>query len=188
MFYLHAKNLLSSSECERLIALSNSKGFEEAPVNYYGEMKKISSIRNNERLEYRDHQLAKTLEDKLQTQLKETFPFNFERFSYSQLNDHFRFYKYKPEQYFKPHVDGHILDGENESQITALFYLNTTNGGETILMPHGVREKSSYITIHPEVGDVLLFEHGMWHEGKSVTSGEKYVLRSDLFYKFGLVY
>jgi predicted 2-oxoglutarate/Fe(II)-dependent dioxygenase YbiX len=95
---------------------------------------------------------------------------------------HFRFYRYRPGQYFKPHRDGAYQDGQKESLVTALFYLNDADGGETVLMPYGLRQAWAHRPILPRAGDALLFEHRVWHEGRPVNSGEKYVLRTDLFY------
>jgi prolyl 4-hydroxylase len=52
-----------------------------------------------------------------------------------------------------------------------------------VLMPYGPREQWAYRAIAPKAGDALLFEHRVWHEGRQVNSGEKYVLRTDLFYQ-----
>lgn len=34
----------------------------------------------------------------------------------------------------------------------------------------------------PKAGRLLIFQHNCWHEGEMVTSGEKYVLRSEIMY------
>lgn len=49
-------------------------------------------------------------------------------------------------------------------------------------MPNGFGKPETFIHIHPKAGDILLFEHPAWHEGRPVNSGEKYVLRNDVFY------
>lgn len=180
MFYQFKENVLSDTMCDTLIEQAHSIGFTRSKVNVYGEMKESLNIRNNQRIEYTDSTLAKTLE----TILIENFPdiLSFENKTFTQINDHFRFYHYSLEEYFKPHKDGHVKLKTQESFITILFYLNDTVGGETILMPNGFADKQSWVTIIPKKGSVLLFDHNMWHEGKPVTSGEKIVLRSDAFF------
>lgn len=180
MFYQFKENILSSTMCESLIQQAHNIGFIPSTVNMYGEMKEALSIRNNQRIEYTDSVLAKTLE----CIIVENFPevLSFENKVFSEINDHFRFYHYSPNEYFKPHKDGQIKLDNKQSFITCLFYLNDTEGGETILMPNGFADKQSWVTIHPKKGSVLLFEHKIWHEGKPVTSGEKIVLRSDIFF------
>ena len=38
-------------------------------------------------------------------------------------------------------------------------------------------------TIKPKTGMALVFHHPLRHEGKEITSGTKYVLRTDIMYK-----
>jgi hypothetical protein len=68
---------------------------------------------------------------------------------------------------------------------TLLVYLTSSTGGETIFYPEPTRANRNPepIIVAPEVGMALLHRHGdhcMLHEGAEVTSGEKWVLRSDL--------
>lgn len=68
------------------------------------------------------------------------------------------------------------LDG-TESRYTFIFYLNDVlEGGETGFpnIPYDVK---------PKKGNVLAFRHENWHEGKAVTKGVKYLIRSDVMYK-----
>lgn len=184
MYYRHLKKILSENECLLLIEEGENIGFQQATVNYYGEQKKIDQVRNNTRIEWDNTILAKTLEEKLKTELQEEFPYLFtsQNLAFEKLGSHFRMYKYTPGQYFKPHKDGHFEENNLESMITVLFYLNDTEGGETVLMPYGYRYPQDFIYIKPKKGDVLIFDHNIWHEGKPVTSGQKYVLRTDMFY------
>lgn len=68
---------------------------------------------------------------------------------------------------------------------TLLIYLTTCTGGETVFYPDPTRANPNPepIAVTPEVGMALLHRHGdrcMVHEGKEVTGGEKWVIRSDL--------
>jgi len=38
------------------------------------------------------------------------------------------------------------------------------------------------ISVKPETGMVLVFQHQLLHEGAAVTKGRKYVLRSDVMF------
>jgi len=40
-----------------------------------------------------------------------------------------------------------------------------------------------YLSVAPETGTALIFEHDIWHEGAPVTKGKKYVLRTDVMYQ-----
>lgn len=188
MFYLHAQNILSKDKCLELISFAENLGFEEANVRFYKGTKKMENVRNNSRFEFSDPILTSHLESSLLSKLTNDFPFNFHHpklikdVNYVKLNPSLRFYKYKPSEYFKPHKDGGYQQGEHESLITVLFYLNDTQGGETVLMPDGAGHPETFIYISPKAGDILLFNHNTWHEGRPVQDGVKYVLRTDMFY------
>ncbi|TZG08017.1 hypothetical protein FZC30_17290 [Comamonas thiooxydans] len=86
-----------------------------------------------------------------------------------------RFYKYTQGQRFKMHKDGPWKEDGLTSHLTFLVYLNDGfSGGETDFRD---------FKISPKAGDALLFIHDTWHEGAAVTSGVKYVLRSDVMYR-----
>jgi predicted 2-oxoglutarate/Fe(II)-dependent dioxygenase YbiX len=182
MFYKHLKGVLTEAECQELIARGHSLGFEQALVNNYGQDELLTNIRNNERVQFADQALAVDLGTKLLAALRDRFPYHVQHRQYVKPGEHFRMYRYTPGQYFKPHRDGSFQDKELESEITVLFYLNDADGGETVLMPYGLQQKWAHQAFQPKAGDVLMFEHNIWHEGRPVNSGEKYVLRTDLFY------
>lgn len=71
---------------------------------------------------------------------------------------------------------------------TLLIYLTTCSGGETVFYPDPTKANPNpeAISVEPEMGMALLHRHGdscMLHEGREVTGGEKWVLRSDLVVK-----
>ncbi len=182
MWHRHITGVLSVADCQQLIARGQEQGFEPAKVNHYGEQEMMTQVRNNERIEFDDQILASDLMVKLCLALGDDFPYMHDARAFAKPGSHFRMYRYVPGQYFKPHKDGSFTDGPHESEITVLFYLNDCQGGETVLMPYGLSQAWAHIAIQPRAGDVLLFEHNVWHEGRQVTTGEKYVLRTDLFY------
>jgi len=112
------------------------------------------------------------------------------------LNPNIRVYRYKPGHCFHQHYDesNRIFFGPHKiaarTTWTLLIYLSTCGGGETVFYPEGSGQKGEKmpdpVSIEPEVGLGLLHRHGercLLHEGKEVTSGEKWVLRSDLVVK-----
>ena len=60
-----------------------------------------------------------------------------------------------------------------ESNYTAIIYLNDDFiGGETYFTDKNV-------SINPKAGSLLLFQHQLKHEGKSVELGTKYIFRAN---------
>ena len=95
----------------------------------------------------------------------------------------FRYYRYHEGQSFAPHVDHRVftedLDG-TESRFTLLFYLNNdAEGGETRFTKIGQQ-------VTPTTGMALAFRHENEHEGVLVKSGLKYVIRTDVMYKWSV--
>jgi len=83
----------------------------------------------------------------------------------------------RPGQRFAPHYDGCFRRNPSEcSELTFMVYLNDGfAGGATTF--HDFDEE-----VVPQAGMALLFQHQLLHEGCVVTSGVKYVLRSDVMY------
>ena len=94
------------------------------------------------------------------------------------LNERLRFYRYASGQSFSPHTDGYFLRENGErSLLTLLVNLNDNfSGGETRFL------ENEQIVI-PQQGQVMIFSHELWHEGLPVTSGYKYVLRTDVMFQ-----
>jgi predicted 2-oxoglutarate/Fe(II)-dependent dioxygenase YbiX len=183
MFYLHLSSVFDEQYCLQLIELAKNSGFNLAGVNIYGETKMREDIRNNSRVMWESKELANELELQIKQASINSYPHRFKEKQSVGLGSYFRMYRYEVGQYFKPHKDGTVNKEDTNSLITVLVYLNNTDGGETILMPDGFSKKDTWIKITPKVGDVLLFQHDCWHSGEQVKSGEKYVLRTDIFYK-----
>jgi len=154
------KNFLTSDECDYHIKFGNNKGFEEAKVGIEGSQVMHKGIRNNERLLFKDLELAETLWERVKTLIPE----KMENYKVSGLNEMFRIYKYTKGQRFKMHKDGSYQRNEKErSFFSFIIYL--------------------LFSIKPEEGSALIFHHPYRHEGKELISGTKYVLRTDIMYK-----
>lgn len=109
------------------------------------------------------------------------------------LNSNIRVYRYRPGHCFHQHYDesNKIQFGPDKipakTTWTLLIYLSVCGGGETVFYPEGSGRKADKwpdpLSVEPEVGLGLLHRHGedcLLHEGREVSSGEKWVLRSDL--------
>ncbi|MFZ4931693.1 2OG-Fe(II) oxygenase [Chryseobacterium sp. Mn2064] len=166
------ESFLTDTECDQYISLSQEKVFEEAKINAFGRQLMNKGIRNNDRLMIFDSNMAEELFEKAATFL----PKEHEEYSLKDFNEMFRVYKYAPRQQFKMHRDGSYIRNENEKSFyTFLIYLNDDfEGGET--------EFENLFTVAPKKGTALVFYHPLRHEGKTLISGLKYVLRTDVMY------
>ena len=163
---------LSVDECKKLIETSEHKGYDEAAINTGYGQEIFKDIRNNDRIFFDDHKLA----DALYSRLGVCLPEYIDGWRVKSLNERFRFYRYTESQYFKWHRDGaYERDLGEESKITFMVYLNEEfEGGET---------KFREFCITPKTGTALLFPHHLLHQGNTVASGVKYVLRTDVMYE-----
>lgn len=130
----------------------------------------MPNVRNNERTILEDKAWVSLLWHRLASA---TLP-AIQGESPAGLPRELRFYKYTPGQRFKMHKDGPWHEDGLTSRLTFLLYLNDGYAdGETDFRD---------FKISPVAGDALLFIHDTWHEGAEVSSGVKYVLRSDVMY------
>lgn len=98
------------------------------------------------------------------------------------MNPMFRLCKYDPNQFFKPHYDeGYSPNPDRITLKTCMLYLNNDfDGGETVF--YGPDKKTIMYCLKASPGMVLVFNQRIWHEGMTVTSGQKYFIRTDIFY------
>lgn len=166
------QDFLTKKECNHFIEKGKEEKFKKAKVNVHGKQVMIQSVRNNERVMFKDEELANTLWEKLKPFMPETFG----KYKVKEVNELFRIYKYTKGQRFKMHRDGSFQRNDKEcSFFSFLIYLNQDfEGGETYF------ERGNKIT--PRQGNALLFHHPLRHEGKAIISGTKYVLRTDVMY------
>jgi hypothetical protein len=177
--------LLDKNDCENLLNDNIKKAFQKAISNY------PTYYRNNDRLVIDDAKLAAQLFTKVKKYLPKQIHTNSViqsengLWSLSKLNDRLRFCKYSANQYFHRHLDGiHYRSETEQSKLTFMIYLNNADefkGGRTLFYRTKDAKEilASYI---PKQGDLIVFDHNVWHEGEKLKSGEKFVLRSDILY------
>ncbi|SEL84402.1 Predicted 2-oxoglutarate-and Fe(II)-dependent dioxygenase YbiX [Aquimarina amphilecti] len=167
------EDFLSKEMCNHFIEKGEQVSFEEAKVSIDGKQVMVKGVRNNQRILFKDQLLADKIWEKLEPNVIQ----NFGIYKANGLNEMFRVYKYEEGQRFKMHRDGSYKRNEKEcSFFSFLIYLNEDfEGGETFF--------ENGVIITPSLGDALLFHHPLRHEGKPITSGTKYVLRTDIMYK-----
>jgi hypothetical protein len=177
-------DVLTATECQDLIAQTEALGFEAAAVRTSSGPQMMANVRNNDRVVFTDHELARLLWERVQ----DLVPYEVEGDIASDLFEPFRLYRYDPGQQFKRYKDGSETTPSGErSRFTFLIYLNADcEGGETLFTDYTFEEGKRIaheIKVVPEAGMGLFFKHERWHEGAPVRSGRKYVLRTDVLYK-----
>ncbi|KAG2715753.1 hypothetical protein I3843_03G095300 [Carya illinoinensis] len=190
------QNFFTSAESKAFIKAAESIGFV-----HQGSLgpTKGEAYRDNDRISVNDPVLAETIwksgVHKLFSDIKIRGKVAV------GLNSNIRFYRYKVGQRFGRHIDESVDLGEGKrTHYTLLIYLsggfklkakNDTSspkdssseplvGGETVF--YGSRN-AVVAEVAPTEGMALLHIHGdkcMLHEGRNVTKGVKYVVRSDV--------
>ncbi|KAI2472332.1 hypothetical protein F4781DRAFT_11432 [Annulohypoxylon bovei var. microspora] len=168
-----------------------------------GRPKRGEALRVNDRFQVDDPRFSQRLW--LETGLKDTLLEESVRHLWGGdvvgLNPNIRIYRYSKGQYFDCHYDDFnlvTLPYANDSPgtistkttWTLLLYLTSAAegcvGGETVFYTHDRKSPKEEIAIAPETGLLLLHKHGddcLLHEGRQVTAGEKWIIRTDLCVK-----
>ncbi|CAG8513463.1 6301_t:CDS:1 [Acaulospora colombiana] len=170
-------HVCTPEECAALIELSESNGYNPAMMDVGKGQQLITDLRKSSRYMRDDKKLA----DALWSRVRHLVPDQWEDYSSVGLNERFRFLRYDPGDYFKPHGDGNYQrpDGSETSFLSFQLYLNDDFvGGETAFLYHNKKVK-----VAPKTGRILFFEHSLFHEGALVESGKKYLIRTDVMYE-----
>ncbi|MEL6106904.1 MAG: 2OG-Fe(II) oxygenase [Planctomycetota bacterium] len=169
------RNALSAEACAELVTKIDELGPETAPINTSEGTQVRTDIRNNERVMFDDFELAAALFEVA----KGHVPSEMRNRKLVGANERFRCYRYRPGMRFAMHSDGSFeRNNEEKSFYTFLIYLNEDfGGGETNLVTR------PELSVKPETGLGLVFQHPIIHEGAEVTYGTKYVARTDLMYR-----
>jgi hypothetical protein len=167
-------NVMSPEECAATIAKIEELGPEEAPVSLAGGAVMRKDIRNNKRVMFDGEVLAAAL----YTRIAPAIPQTLHGARAVGANERFRAYRYDPGERFAVHTDGcYRRNAHERSELTLMVYLNEGFGG-------GCTRFHDYdLDVVPKTGMALVFQHLVWHEGCEVTSGTKYVLRSDVMFR-----
>jgi len=178
------KGFFSDEDCDKTVALAESIGFGDAPVSGPGGAIINKRMRDNERVIHDSPGLAAEIWPKLHPFVSEL---KTAVWTPVGLNERFRFYRYEKEQFFDWHFDGaYQRSGREASRLTVLIYLSDgfTGGTTDFCFKAGVlRDDDPIVTVVPEKGMALVFTHNVLHRGAPVTSGRKYVLRSDVMFR-----
>lgn len=166
---------LSSADCRDIIAAAEGRGFADARPAY------PPRYRNNDRQILDDPTLAA----KLLAALRPHLPKTLDGGTLVGLNERFRICRYRDGQQFTVHQDGAWHpEPQVASRLTLMLYLNDDHdfsGGMTRFYTR--RGGPCWRQVSPKAGRLMLFDHLLWHDGQTVHSGEKYILRTDVLYR-----
>lgn len=194
------KNVLSLEECEHYINQSEEEGYLDLNLKYRTntrvqiESQELSEICYQRILPFIPQTMQLHKEDSESTwkHLNESMTDSSKKFDLGEwevesLNDHWRFCKYTAGGYFAPHTDACFISSmDHRSILTFNLYLNKTDGGTTNFVDgekRRVGENKILYQVQPEPGMALVFVHWLLHEGSTLTSGVKYLMRSDVMYR-----
>ncbi|XP_011403122.1 PREDICTED: uncharacterized protein LOC105312290 [Amphimedon queenslandica] len=180
---LSLSNALTPEECKAIVSLTESKGYQDASQYCY-----MYNDRYNDRYMSDDPKLSEFIWDRLKPYIPARVEAFDAQWSLEGLNTRFRFCKYVSGHYFGAHTDGiYTINSDHKSILTCMFYLNGTDefeGGLTNFITHKTRKLKHSVT--PEPGLCVIFPQAnldFYHEGTKVTSGVKYIMRTDVMYK-----
>ena len=165
---------LEPSGCDAYIAKMRAGDAEIAPiVGPHGGAEIDLEVRNNTRVMWDDAEEANALLARVASRV----PRSLSGMTLCGANPRLRLYRYAPGERHGVHWDTVVeADGGVKSLLTLVFYLNDGfEGGETDFPELGER-------IAQRAGRALLFQHRVLHEATAVHAGEKFVLRTDVFY------
>src|SRR6185503_9815694 len=164
------------------IRLGEATGFEGAPITTSRGMMMMKDVRNNDRVMIDDPARALALYQRLSDDLAPRFQRIWTPVAF---NERLRLYRYDIGQQFDWHRDGYFQRPNGErSFFTFMVYLNDDfEGGATSFSDDGFGFPGGMLRITPPKGMGLLFHHPILHRGDPVTTGRKYVLRTDVMYR-----
>lgn len=172
------EGVLTARECQDWIAHAERLGFDDAPINVGdGMTRRVPEHRNNQRAMVDDWDLARALHARVEAALPAAIEPGWQL---AGLNERLRYYRYTAGQYFRWHRDGsfHRQNGER-SFLSALLYLSDDFAG-------GATEFDLFdeqVVVRPGRGTLLVFDHGLRHQGAPVEAGIKYIARTDVMYR-----
>lgn len=192
-------NLFSYHECQQIINKGHELEFQELP-GYYKDYRTNTRVLCSwpSLLEEWMQRIQPFLTDEIEINNETTTICNFSKmwgnWIYNGLNPQLRLCKYDPTQFFHKHYDAGYDPVPNKvhSFKTCMLYLNESfEGGETVFYDDTNFDNSEdndqdlevLYSLKPKTGSCLIFNQQILHEGLTVTEGNKYFIRTDVYYE-----
>mmetsp|Transcript_14754 Transcript_14754/g.16375 ORF Transcript_14754/g.16375 Transcript_14754/m.16375 type:complete len:233 (-) Transcript_14754:35-733(-) len=181
------RNVLTPDECAQYVKITEEMSYDLAYVTGYSGMQARTDIRNNKRVIWQsDDSIWAPIYERIADLVPKTVKLNGVDWKACGLNERLRFYRYEEGEEFVKHYDGCYPRNKKErSFLTFIIYLTDDfEDGWTTFYP----QRNKPIRVKPEKGMALLFYHSHplspLHEGSLCHNGKKYVLRSDVMYRY----
>lgn len=177
---LSLKKCFTKKECKTLIKISEDIGYKKASLytDSGGKEHFYEDYRKSERCIIDDEKYAKILEKRIYDYIPKVYANK----RYDSINPRFRFLKYENQGCFSRHRDSNYQTDSTISSITILIYLNSDYEGGYTKFFSNPTDNVEY-TLNPKSGMVCLMDQDIGHEVPFLTSGVKYVVRTELMYK-----
>jgi len=197
------RNLLTRDECDQIITSMQEDDGEKTvePVLFraWSENPEEEYKKLGVRIIRKSKDLSSAFWERIKHFVPETLHVEHgnekETWKSEGLDERVRFVRYESGQSFPPHMDGpYRISNTFQSHLTALIYLDKSGsgktsdfkGGELVFLEKKEKKNKEVLkklyTVVPEPGLLVVFPHKTFHEGKTLKSGQKYVIRDDVFY------
>jgi len=188
-------NVLSPDECAEMIDRAEEAGFHDASIY---DRRTNQAHRNCTRYISDDAALADNWFERIMHALKDRPALEYKLRSASfasnkneklnhavGINERLRLLRYRQGEFFHSHNDAKFIRGADQgeragetSYVSVLIYLNHKFKGGTTRF-HG---NGRQLDVKPRTGSILVHEHNILHSGQRITSGKKYIVRTDVMY------
>ena len=187
-------DLLTEGECGQLIDFTTSRGYEPAKtkLSHDGRHEPITQDRLLH-LSGRAVIKSQRFADLLWERLAPIVPAIKVGWEPVGLNEHFRFLRYVPGDYFRPHRDANYVREETDPRYgevsfqSLLIYLDMPGkGGETFFPAARVSESNKVrlrLRLAPKPGRAICFEQTLEHGSVELQEGIKHLMRTDVMYR-----
>ena len=182
-FAIVVKDVFSQQECISMIEETEKIGYEQALVNIGGGRQVLDiDYRKSSRCIVDSVEKAADIWNRVKVHVPPVWNEGGVQWRVVGLNERLRFLRYSPGDYFSPHCDGcYVRQNGERSFITLQLYLNEEfEGGATTFLDSS---SDQCVGVQPKTGNVLIFQHDIYHSGAKVTSGRKYAVRTDIMYQ-----
>jgi hypothetical protein len=185
-FAIVVKNVFSREECAVMVQETESKGYEVSLLNIGGGKQLLDADRRRSSCCTIDNpDQAAEIWDRVKEHVPVIWDHHGALWEVVGLNERLWFLRYSPGDYFAPHPEC-CYERENgeRSFITLMLYLNEGfDGGDTTFIDIDTDDTDTAIGITPRTGNVLVFQHDIYHSGAKVTAGVKYAMRTDVMFQ-----